>query len=278
MGTRMHCASLEDPNALMRMGLSVILIGHVNFLLGALVHGAVLRHINLHKQARAMEYSISNVMALSAGLAIIVGILAIILSKNKSDRKLTWALFALSLLSSLMGAAAAVGLLLSVVRAIVHGGRSLLTHCRFPDAIGYSSITNECPFDPTRIYVSVFLETIIKCSQHYVVESRLVASTHSCPPPSLPPPEHHSHPLGAPHRHVPGPAGVLLPVLRRLHLLPGPDLLPRTPSRPPPGGEACTHAHVHVRTRTVCGCRTHTRDVWVETQTHCLCRTRSRSR
>jgi hypothetical protein len=54
-----------------------------------------------------------------------------------------------------MGAAAAVGLLLSVVRAIVHGGRSLLTHCRFPDAIGYSSITNECPFDPTRIYVSV---------------------------------------------------------------------------------------------------------------------------
>ena len=66
----MHCASLEDPKALMRMGLSVILIGHVNFLLGALVHGAVLRHINLHKQARAMEYSISNVMALSAGLVV----------------------------------------------------------------------------------------------------------------------------------------------------------------------------------------------------------------
>lgn len=55
-----------------------------------------------------------------------------------------------------MGAASAVGLAVSVVRAIIHGGRSLLTHCRFPDAIGYSSVTNECPFDPTRIYVSFF--------------------------------------------------------------------------------------------------------------------------
>lgn len=66
----MRCANLEDPQALMKMGLSVILIGHVNFLLGALVHGAVLRHINLHKQARAMEYSISNVMALASGLLV----------------------------------------------------------------------------------------------------------------------------------------------------------------------------------------------------------------
>ncbi|KAK0137924.1 Keratinocyte-associated protein 3 [Merluccius polli] len=158
----------------MKMGLSVILIGHVNFLLGALVHGAVLRHINLHQAARAREYSISNVMALSAGLlvslAIVVGILAIVLSKNLRNRILVWALLAFSLLASLMGAASAVGLLLSVVRAIVNNGRSLLTHCRFPDAIGYSSITNECPFDPTRIYVMA-----------------AGAAAHSCPSPPLPP-------------------------------------------------------------------------------------------
>lgn len=54
----------------MKMGLSVVLIGHVNFLLGALVHGVVLRHINLHKQARAMEYAISNVVALTSGLVV----------------------------------------------------------------------------------------------------------------------------------------------------------------------------------------------------------------
>lgn len=66
----------------------------------------------------------------------------------------TWSLFYVGLAAALMGAASAVGLTASVIRAIIHGGRSLLTHCRFPDAIGYSSITNECPFDPTRIYVS----------------------------------------------------------------------------------------------------------------------------
>lgn len=61
----------------------------------------------------------------------------------------------MGLAAALMAAASAIGLSVSVIRAIVYGGRSLLTHCRFPDAIGYSSITNECPFDPTRIYVSV---------------------------------------------------------------------------------------------------------------------------
>lgn len=68
--TGVCCASLEDPKALMKMGLSMVLIGHVNFLLGALVHGVVLRHINLHKQARAMEYAISNVFAFTSGLVV----------------------------------------------------------------------------------------------------------------------------------------------------------------------------------------------------------------
>ncbi|KAM9776632.1 transmembrane protein 54b isoform 2-T2 [Syngnathus typhle] len=153
--SRVCCANLEEPPALMKMGLSMVLVGHVNFLLGALVHGVVLRHINLHKQARAMEYAISNVVALASGLVgIVIGILAIVLSKNKKSRALTWSLFSSSLISSLMASASAIGLLVSVVRAIIHGGRSLLTHCRFPDAVDYSSVTNECPFDPTRIYVS----------------------------------------------------------------------------------------------------------------------------
>lgn len=137
----------------MKTGLSVLLVGHVNFLLAALVHGVVLRHINLHKQARAMEYAISNVVALTSGLlGVVVGVLTIVLSKNRRRRRLTWAVFVFSLLAALMAAASAVGLSVSIIRAIAYGGRSLLTHCRFPDAIGYSSVTNECPFDPTRIY------------------------------------------------------------------------------------------------------------------------------
>ncbi|KAG7260711.1 LOW QUALITY PROTEIN: hypothetical protein CRUP_007399 [Coryphaenoides rupestris] len=172
----MRCANLEEPQALMKMGLSVILIGHVNFLLGALVHGAVLRHINLHKQARAMEYSISNVMALASGL-------------------LTWTLFSFSLLASLTGPASAVSLLLS---AIVNGGRSLLTHCRFPDAIGYSSITNECPFDPTRIYsttlvlwvplVATCLVQMIDVERTEESADAVLASTAAAPPRYTPPP------------------------------------------------------------------------------------------
>lgn len=54
----------------MKMGLSLVLVGHVNFLLGALVHGVVLRHVTLHRQARAMEYAVSNVVAIAAGLLV----------------------------------------------------------------------------------------------------------------------------------------------------------------------------------------------------------------
>ncbi|XP_053189983.1 transmembrane protein 54b [Scomber japonicus] len=170
------CANLEHPEALMKMGLSMVLVGHVNFLLAALVHGVVLRHINLHQQARAMEYAISNVVALTSGLVgIVVGILGIVLSKNKKSRSLTLALLTVSLAAALMAAASAIGLFVSVVRAIIHGGRSLLTHCRFPDAIGYSSITNECPFDPTRIYSTtliLWVPLIVTCTIQLIFSAR----------------------------------------------------------------------------------------------------------
>ncbi|KAM6899580.1 transmembrane protein 54-like [Xenentodon cancila] len=166
--------------ALMKMGLSVIIVGHVNFLLGALVHGVVLRHVHLHKQARAMEYAISNVVALTSGiLGIAVGILFIVLSKNKKSTCLVWSLFILSPASALMAAASAIGLFVSVVRAITHGGRSLLTHCRFPDAIGYSSVTNECPFDPTRIYSTtlvLWVPLIVTCVIQLVFSARCVTA------------------------------------------------------------------------------------------------------
>ncbi|CAK6961070.1 transmembrane protein 54b [Scomber scombrus] len=174
--TGVCCANLEHPEALMKMGLSMVLVGHVNFLLAALVHGVVLRHINLHQQARAMEYAISNVVALTSGLVgIVVGILGIVLSKNKKSRSLTLALLTVSLAAALMAAASAIGLFVSVVKAIIHGGRSLLTHCRFPDAIGYSSITNECPFDPTRIYSTtliLWVPLIVTCTIQLVFSAR----------------------------------------------------------------------------------------------------------
>ncbi|KAJ8287403.1 hypothetical protein COCON_G00000620 [Conger conger] len=173
------CASLKDAKALMKMGLGQLLVGHVNFLLGALVHGAVLRHINLHTQARAMEYAISNVIALVAGLvAVIAGISAIVLSKNKKKRPLIWVLLMFSLAAGLLATAATIGLTVSVVKAIVYSGRSLLSHCKFPDAIGFSSVTNQCPFDPTRIYgttIILWVPLILMCVVQLVFSCRCFA-------------------------------------------------------------------------------------------------------
>ncbi|AWP16744.1 putative keratinocyte-associated protein 3-like [Scophthalmus maximus] len=147
------CASLKDNKALMKMGLGLVLVGHVNFLLGALVHGAVLRHINVHSQARTMVYATSNVLAIVAGLmGIIGGITAIVLSKNKKNRIL-WVLLVFGFLTGLLAVASTVGLSVSMVKAIIDKGKGLLTHCTYSvKDVGSSSITYECPFDPTRIY------------------------------------------------------------------------------------------------------------------------------
>ncbi len=64
------CGSLKDDKILMKMGLGLVLVGHVNFLLGALVHGAVLRHINVFTWDKKLVYPIANVIALVAGLMV----------------------------------------------------------------------------------------------------------------------------------------------------------------------------------------------------------------
>ncbi|XP_064860330.1 transmembrane protein 54a isoform X2 [Oncorhynchus nerka] len=152
------CADLKDNKTLMKMGLGLVLVGHVNFLLGALVHGVVLRHINVHVQARVMGYAIYIIIALVAGLVM-------------------WALLVVSLLSGLLAIASTVGLTISMVKAIMSGGRGLLKNCKFPDAIGYSSV-NECPFDPTRIYettIILWVPLILMCVVEVVFSGRCFA-------------------------------------------------------------------------------------------------------
>ncbi|XP_076017771.1 transmembrane protein 54a [Genypterus blacodes] len=152
------CASLKDNKVLMKMGLALVLVGHVNFLLGALVHGAVLRHINVHTTARTLVYAVSNVIAISAGLVgITAGITAIVLSKNKRNRILKWVLLVVSLLAGLLATSSMLGLTVSMAEAIINNGTSLYTHCKFPEKIISSSITYECDFDPTRIYGTMIL-------------------------------------------------------------------------------------------------------------------------
>lgn len=65
------CGSLKDDKILMKMGLGLVLVGHVNFLLGALVHGAVLRHIKvITVDQQLVVYPISNIISLVAGLMV----------------------------------------------------------------------------------------------------------------------------------------------------------------------------------------------------------------
>ncbi|XP_034051091.1 transmembrane protein 54a isoform X2 [Thalassophryne amazonica] len=157
------CVNLKDNKALMKMGLGLVLVGHVNFILGALVHGPVLRHINVRGWAWA-TYSVSSVIAIVAGLVgLIAGITAIVLSKNKKSRSLKWALLVISFLAGLLATASSSSLMVSMVTAIIGKGWNLLAECTFPEGFwqtpdGPSSIIYECPFDPTRIYgTTIFL-------------------------------------------------------------------------------------------------------------------------
>lgn len=150
------CRSLKDEKILMKMGLGMVLAGHVNFLLGALMQGTVLRDVKVSAQFATLEYAISNIIALVAGLtAIIAGIIAIVLSKNMKNQALKWSLLMMSILAFLFGSASAVSVIVSMEKAITNNGVSLLAQCKLSGNIStYNTyrITDECPFDPTRIY------------------------------------------------------------------------------------------------------------------------------
>ncbi|TSS85050.1 Transmembrane protein 54 [Bagarius yarrelli] len=138
------------------MGLGLVLVGHLNFLLGALVHGTVLRDVKVNAQTATIEYAISNIIALVAGLvAVIGGITAITLSKNMKNQTLKWVLLVVSVVTCLLGTASAVSVLVSMVTAIDNNGSSLLKQCKLNGTVNTYSITHECPFDPTRIFVRI---------------------------------------------------------------------------------------------------------------------------
>ncbi|MCI4391940.1 hypothetical protein PGIGA_G00140220 [Pangasianodon gigas] len=173
------CASLQESKSIMKMGLCMVLVGHLNFLLAALVHGTVLRHVSLNTQT--LEYAVSNILALTAGLVgILVGILTIVLSKNEKNRVLTWWVCMLSAVGGVLAAASVIGLLVALVWTLVYGTKGLLLHCNLPDDMSYFSITFECPFDPTRIYgttLVLWVPLIVMSVVELVVSGRCCAAS-----------------------------------------------------------------------------------------------------
>lgn len=142
----------RGPRRLMRVGLALILVGHVNLLLGAVLHGTVLRHVANPHGAVTPEYTTANIISVGSGLlSVSVGLVALLTSKNLLRPPLHWALLALALVNLLVSAACSLGLLLAVALTVANGGSRLLADChRLPQdqGSGYS----DCPFDPTRIY------------------------------------------------------------------------------------------------------------------------------
>ncbi|MEQ2161398.1 hypothetical protein GOODEAATRI_009277 [Goodea atripinnis] len=52
----------------MKKGLILILVGHINFILGAIVHGSVLRHISKPSQHISTNYTVANIISVTSGL------------------------------------------------------------------------------------------------------------------------------------------------------------------------------------------------------------------
>ncbi|KAG6931249.1 transmembrane protein 54 [Chelydra serpentina] len=147
-----------DPSSfqklLMKTGLVLIVIGHLSFISGALVHGTVLRYVANPQDAISLQYAISNIVSVtSAILTISCGIAAIVLSRYLSLTALKWAVFSLSVGSTLLSLFCSVGLAVSIILTFTNKGQALLATCTFAN-VELIQISHECSFDPTRVYSS----------------------------------------------------------------------------------------------------------------------------
>ncbi|XP_025030742.1 transmembrane protein 54 isoform X2 [Python bivittatus] len=118
----------------MKTGLVLIVIGHLNFITGALVNGTVLRHIANPQDTISVQYAVSNIIT---AISAILG----------------WAVFSLSISSTLLSLFCSVGLAVAIGLTFANRGHALLALCTFAD-VELIQISHECPFDPTRIYSS----------------------------------------------------------------------------------------------------------------------------
>ncbi|KAE8605807.1 hypothetical protein XENTR_v10015325 [Xenopus tropicalis] len=115
----------KGPRQLMRVGITLIFVGHVNFILGAIVHGTVLRHVANPEKRVSPEYCAANIISVVSGLlSISTGICAILASRNLRRVQIVSARHHPGALVSLHvpvgGGGGAVG---SVLRGCVHTAR-----------------------------------------------------------------------------------------------------------------------------------------------------------
>ncbi|XP_061443435.1 uncharacterized protein LOC133365493 [Rhineura floridana] len=140
---------------LARSGISLVVLGHLTLVLGAIIHGSLLYHVAWPAHTITSEYTMANVIAVASGhLSIAAGVLAVLVSRNFSHRCLPWILVVISLANVLISGACCMGLALAISLTVVNGGCHLFTGCNSSalPADAHTVITNECPFDTTHIY------------------------------------------------------------------------------------------------------------------------------
>ncbi|KAM6295974.1 transmembrane protein 54 [Aegotheles albertisi] len=133
----------------MKTGIILLIIGHLNFITDALVHGIVLRFVVDPRDPILLQYGIANTAsAIAALLTISCGIGALLLSHRRVSAALKWGVLALSASSSLCCLLCLLGLAISIGLTLGDQGRALLAPCAL------TPLSRECPFDPTRVYGS----------------------------------------------------------------------------------------------------------------------------
>ncbi|KAK2854217.1 hypothetical protein Q5P01_006878 [Channa striata] len=165
----------KGPRRLMKKGLTLILVGHINFILGAIVHGNVLRHISKPSHNISTEYTVANIISVTSGLlSIATGIIAIVMSRNLHTIKLQIGLLIASFLNALLSAACCTGLILAISVTVAYNGQSLMLGCNDTQVpvSARSPVSAQCPFDTTRIYDTT-LALWIPCAVLSAVEAGL---------------------------------------------------------------------------------------------------------
>ncbi|XP_034536606.1 keratinocyte-associated protein 3 [Notolabrus celidotus] len=145
----------KGPGSLMKKGLTLIMVGHINFILSAIVHGSILRHISKPNQHITTEYTAANIISVTSGLlSIATGIIAIVMSRNLHVIKLQIGLLVASILNALLSAACCTGLLLAISITVAQDGQGLMKGCNETEVPinARSPVSARCPFDTTRIY------------------------------------------------------------------------------------------------------------------------------
>ncbi|NXH14306.1 TMM54 protein, partial [Bucco capensis] len=142
-------------SVLMKTGLILLILGHLSFITAALVHGTVLRFLLSPGDAISLHYAITNAASvISALLTISCGIAALVLSRSLTPATLKWVLFTLSTSSCLGCLSCLLAMAVSIGLTLGNQGQALLAPCTVTNNSTSTPASQQCPFDPTRVYSS----------------------------------------------------------------------------------------------------------------------------